>query len=494
MKKIACIFCVAALVAALGSKTGLSESIQPPEEETASAPTAQATPGPTTATSIVQPEASLYIDSETLYEGMNKPYADGYVPSIENDSVRVILPLKGETLNGEVRLSVDLGATEGSPFVYGNYSQSMQLSNETGAYLFDLTIPLNKNRSNGTYPIVFHAAYIDQNGASAEQSFSVYVTITDGVPDQTEAQTINAIGGGGGSGKETVRKPELFISSCSIQPGRVEENCEFQVEMTIDNIGNLQAKNIKLGYASESGMIQPVEQNNMQLLENLDKGQSTSVAFRMRTSQDVLAGDQPFQVSLAYVDAYGGEYTVARNFSVQVVRQAELGYDTPDLGKSVVAGETISLPANVFNMGKSTLRNVLVSLEGPGLFPSSSVFLGDIPPGEAKYGEMQVFVGMLSDADGKGYYGATTAQYIITYMDDSGVEQSMNLELKTLIKEPEPTPTPTIDPKQAEKTQAAGQWWISALIAFAILTIIISILVTSRFIRAFRIGKHSDES
>ena len=53
------------------------------------------------------------------------------------------------------------------------------------------------------------------------------------------------------------------------------------------------------------------------------------------------------------------------------------------LPKEIAAGETVSLPANVFNLGKSTLRNVTVTLNGAGLFPTSSVFLGDIPPGEA---------------------------------------------------------------------------------------------------------------
>ena len=57
--------------------------------------------------------------------------------------------------------------------------------------------------------------------------------------------------------------------------------------------------------------------------------------------------------------------------------------DPVSLPKEITAGETISLPANVFNIGKSPLRNVTVNLTGAGLFPTSSVFLGDIQPGQA---------------------------------------------------------------------------------------------------------------
>ena len=66
-----------------------------------------------------------------------------------------------------------------------------------------------------------------------------------------------------------------------------------------------------------------------------------------------------------------------------------------------------------FNIGKSPLRNVTVNLSGAGLFPTSSVFLGDIQPGQAGYGEMKVFVGMLSMTEGyTESYGKTSAVYL----------------------------------------------------------------------------------
>ena len=75
-------------------------------------------------------------------------------------------------------------------------------------------------------------------------------------------------------------------------------------------------------------------------------------------------------------------------FLVHVTQPAEMSYDSVSLPREVTAGETVSLPANVFNIGKSTLRNVTVNLSGAGLYPTSSVFLGDIQPGQAGYGEV----------------------------------------------------------------------------------------------------------
>ena len=238
-------------------------------------------------------------------------------------------------------------------------------------------------------------------------------------------------------------------------------------------------------------MLIPTEQNNIQLLGNLAKGEEVESSFAMSVSRDAVAGLQNFEVIVSCRDAYGGDYSLARSFTVQVNRPPEVNYDKPALEKSVIAGTTLTLPANVFNTGKSILRNVTVALEGNGFFPSSSVFLGDILPGEAGYGQMNVFVGMMSDPEGNGYYGNAQAEYTITYTDDMGQENTIAQTLKTQIREPVPEPTPTPDPEQTQKTQAAGQWWFSVLAALAILTIIISWIVTTRVIRALKTGKHS---
>ena len=113
-----------------------------------------------------------------------------------------------------------------------------------------------------------------------------------------------------------------------------------------------------------------------------------------------------------------------------------MSYDSVSLPREVTAGETISLPANVFNIGKSTLRNVTVNLSGAGLYPTSRVFLGDIQPGQAGYGEMKVFVGMLSMTEGyTESYGRTSAVYTISYTDDAGEAHTVEQQLSTEIKQ-----------------------------------------------------------
>lgn len=446
-------------------------------------PTAEPTAEPTTAPSPSPAEPTptpvvdqLIIDSWNLYEGMDKTYGAGYVPRVVNGRVYIILPLLGQTYDGKVTITADLGATANSPFIFGNYSQTVGAG--WGAYVFLIEIPLLSERINGSYPVVLKADYLDVLGQQKQQSFTVYVTVTDGKnpPDP--------------NAKQAVEKPELFISECTVEPNTVSGEEQFTVKLTIDNIGAIRARSVRLSYGSEAAGIIPVGNNSATHLENIASEESAEASFMLQTTKDVLAGNQPFYVTLDYVDLYGGIYTSTRTFLVQVTQPAEISYDSVSMPKSVTAGETVSLPANVFNIGKSTLRNVTVNLTGAGLFPTSSVFLGDILPGEAGYGEMKVFIGMLSMTEGyTESYGKTTGRYIITYTDDFGdthtVEQQVSTEIKQPVIEGEKTEAEKKAEEEAKRT--AGQWWISVLAAFAIIAIIITVIIVSKFTRMMRI-------
>lgn len=447
-----------------------AEGETPPAETQAPITTPEPTPEPT-------PVADkLIIDSWSLYDGMDKTYQQGYVPRIVNGCCYIIFPLIGETYDGKVTVTADLGATADSPFVFGNYSQTAA---GWGRYVFMFEIPLVKGRINGSYPVTMKADYLDVLGQQKQQSFTVFVTVADGKnpPDPNDVP------------KQEVEKPELFISACEINPNTVGGDGEFSVNVKIDNIGSIRARSVRLTYGSEAEGILPYDTNNAILLDNIASGEGAEAEFKMRTTKDVIAGSRAFFITLDYVDLYGGVYTATRQFLVNVTQPAEMTYDSISLPKSVTAGETFTLPANVFNVGKSPLRNVTVNLTGAGLFPTSSVFLGDIQPGQAGYGELKVFVGMLSMTEGyTESYGKTTGVYTVTYTDDAGETHTAEQQLSTEIKQPVIAGEKTDAEKQAEEEQkrAMSQWWISALAAFAVIAIIVAVIVVSKFARMMR--------
>ena len=124
-------------------------------------PTPEPTPQPTP---VVD---QLIIDSRHLYDGMDRTYQQGYVPRVADGRVYIILPLLGETYDGKVTVTADLGSTTGSPFVFGNYSQT---ASGWGKYVFTLEIPLVSERIKGSYPVTLKADYLDVLGQQKQQS------------------------------------------------------------------------------------------------------------------------------------------------------------------------------------------------------------------------------------------------------------------------------------------------------------------------------------
>ena len=434
---------------------------------------------------IVSP-GQLSIDSDNLYPGMDKTYKDGYIPATKGGKAVVILPLLGKTQTEEVTLTADLGTTTDSPFVFGNYAQTAKGGEP---YVFTLSIPLAKDRINGIYPITLNASYIDESGSLMTQTFIIYVTITDGkTPTDSNAMLDME---SQSSGRETVQKPELFISSCDITPDTVGGDEEFSVKVTVENIGNLRAKSVRLSYAgiaaegSSPGIV-PVEANNSIHLEDIALGKSEDASFKLKTTDAVMSGNQPFIITLDYVDAYGGEYSSERSFLIEVERDSEMQYDDilQSVPENITAGETFMLPANVYNTGRSTLKNVMVTVTGAGLFPSSAAFLGDIAPGEAGIGELSIFAGQLSMTEGYAEdYGKTDGVYVISYTDESGEEHKTEVMFTTEILQP------VIEEEEEKELteEPAFQWWVMILVGAAIIAVIVSIVVVTKVTRSAKI-------
>ncbi len=414
----------------------------------------------------------LYIDGTALYEGMDRTYEQGYIPRSGNGSVSVVLPLTGQTYDGKVSVTVDLGETEGSPFVFGNYSQTA--GDEDGVYVFRFEIPLITGYANGTYPVKLTAGYLNTAGNQVQQTFIIYVTITDGVSRPAS---------GTDSSREAVETPKLFISACEISPGVVGGEEEFTVDLTIENIGAIRARSVILTYGSDMEGIIPARTNNQAHLDNIAGGKSETASIALKTTKDVLAGNQSFYIKLDYADLFGGIYTETRTFLIQVTQPAEVGYDPVSVPEQVTSGETFSVPVSVFNTGKSTLRNVSATLSGAGLFPLSSTFFGDILPGQAENGEMEIYAGTLSlSGNTMQDYGKTEGTYRITYTDDSGESHSEEMSFSTEI-----LPPVSEEAEDPEEKKSALQWWGSVLAALAVIAIMASSVIVIKLTRAMRI-------
>ena len=103
---------------------------------------------------ISQAKGQISIDASHKYKGMAAPFSKGYEPSIEKDTMTLVVPFLSDQKMDEDRITVgiDFEREENSPFYYKNYQKRVKKSKD-GVYLYQCQIRLRKDRVNGQYPL-----------------------------------------------------------------------------------------------------------------------------------------------------------------------------------------------------------------------------------------------------------------------------------------------------------------------------------------------------
>jgi bisphosphoglycerate-dependent phosphoglycerate mutase len=128
------------------------------------------------------------------------------------------------------------------------------------------------------------------------------------------------------------------------------------------------------------------------------------------------------------------------------------------------------------NLGLSTVHNVRMSVDAPGLIPDKTAFLGNIESGAAKKGDLYVFVGaldMTGTAQNEDKYGMTSGKTLLIYEDQYGQEYTEEFEFSANINPP--VIMAPKEPEEEEEPQNQNQWWISVSIVAAIIVTIVVI-------------------
>ncbi len=287
-------------------------------------------------------------------------------------------------------------------------------------------------------------------------------------------------------GKYTINitQPKIEITNCEYSDV-VNGGDGFTVTLTIQNTGTRDAKNVVVQYASEDDSIRYKGIQDHQTIENLKKGESTTLTFDLRALPSAMEGKHTFRFNCSYKDAKDtGSYENGADYPLTVVQKASLGYDEVRLPESIVSGESFTLPICVYNTGFSQIFNIRCSLNCDGLI-CSSAFLGNLAPQESADKAMTVFVTTLS---GSQKYGDAYGMIEISYEDVNGEKHSENQSVTMTIAEPQKiTDEEKIKQEQEQKEQQTlSQWWISLLVAIAVIIILIAVILIARFARMMR--------
>ena len=418
------------------------------------------------------------IDNENVYEDMAKAFKDGYIPTVRDDIAIIVLPLiaDGEILDDAITVTPDLGGTS-SPFVYKNYQKTIALANNAVAgggtvssYLVRFDLPLTAGRYNGVYPVTINVAAQNTDGSPIQQTFTTYVTITDGkdpnAPEPTEKP------------ETPVSQPKIIISRYRIDPSPVTAGEEMTATITLKNTSGTQSvQNMTVAVSCESPNLVLKNATGVFFIDKLKKGETTDIKVKYGTDLETPAGRYNIMLNIEYDSSDAQPMSGSGAVPVTISQPLRVEMETPQIPESVNAGDTVPLSFQVMNMGRSAVYNVRIELDAPGLIPSETAFIGNMEPGTAMPGEMDVFVGtknMSEGYEGEEKYGYTNGTVTLIYEDEAGNAYTEEIEISTTINEPVIAVSADND---EEEQETAGQWWISIVIGGVVVAGLVAYII-----------------
>ena len=384
-----------------------------------------------------------------------------------------------EMKNNIITASPGLGDTAASPFVFKNYQKTVKLNSNVvsgGAsvvtYLVRFDLSLDPGRTNGVYPVTMDIQGTGPDGAPVQQTFTSYVTITDGKkPISTQEPVV----------EKPTSEPKLIISAYSVNPSPVTAGKEFTATVSFKNTSSTKAiQNATVTVACESTNISLQNASDTFFIKNLGKGKTTDINFKYKTDLDTPAKPIKITFAMSYDNAQATALTSTGTISVDVKQPLRVQMKVPQIEENVSAGDTLPLSFQVMNMGRSKIYNVRFELNAPGLIPTGAAFAGNMDAGTSSRAEMDLFIGtkdMSKDYKGKDKYGTSTGMFTLIYEDETGKEYKQTEEFSTIIKEPVISNSTATPEKEVKK---AGQWWVSIVIGVIVIAGLWVVLIVRR--------------
>lgn len=263
---------------------------------------------------------------------------------------------------------------------------------ESKSFGVDMFVPASAEGVAQNYPIKITAETTGSDASSISQYTGVFVnTSTD----------------------KTV--PQIIISNYGYGGISAVANQVFPLSLTLKNTNASQTlKNIKVSINAEEGVFIPHDSSNSFYIPQIGPQGSMVKTIQMMTIPEAPEKTVGINVDMSYEDEKGNQISVKDIISVPVVQQRRLEIDDIHTMEELFVGQQANISVQYYNLGKSTLNNLIISVEGDFDFPQSTKsFVGKLEPGKNDYYDLSLIPLHEGEADGK---------LIFSFEDSSGKE------------------------------------------------------------------------
>lgn len=257
-------------------------------------------------------------------------------------------------------------------------------------------------RGQSTAVLKVTATYTDVNGQSYDSAFELTFPVVPsggGGPAATATPTPTTTPTAGPR-----QRPQLLVTSNSTDPAQLQPGNQFALNLTVENVGEANARNVTLilgggsggssavdgtpepgGLAGGGGSFTefaPIGSSNVSTIGNMAVGDSREATLQLIVNTTTKPGAYPVKVSFVYTDDKGINYVDDQVITLLVYQppQVEMGFYTAP--PPLFAGQPGGLPLQLVNTGRNSVvfGNFSVAAENTEL-ANNAAFVGALESG-----------------------------------------------------------------------------------------------------------------
>lgn len=236
-----------------------------------------------------------------------------------------------------------------------------------------------------------------------------------------------------------VGRPKIIVSDYSTEPENLRAGETFDFTYTLKNTHTgKEARNIKITLSQAEGVLAPAQGTNIFYIDKLDPTQEVVLSLPMKSRADTVTGDYPVVLKLEYeyddmsaVDKEHGGVSEENILKIRVVENYRPVIENIflDAYQGIIVGQPVDLSFEFYNMGKSTLGNVYITIEGDFALANNSAmsYVGAVQGYGQEYLSPQVVPLVGGEA-----HGTVT----IHFEDSNGDEQTKSSDFQAWVEDP----------------------------------------------------------
>ena len=314
---------------------------------------------------------SMYLEAKPKPEEDKKPDLYNYI-DIHNVSQSPSAPESGGKVSVSFEITNNGNGAVKNLRVYGMSLSSSgfePITNEPYQKVGDIAAGSSKKTSmvfkvgenivSGTNTLTIGYEYIDENGDKKTDSASLYILNIVGKKDEQS---------------KDVGRPKLIISDYTTDNTILKAGETFDFSFSIKNTHQTKAaKNIKITISQAEGIFSPAAGTNIFYVDSIAAGQISVQTINLKTRADAVTGDYDLMIMLEYeyddmsdTDREKGGVSEENTIKLRATENYRPVIEniSLDAWQGCYVGVPVDMNFEFYNMGKSTLGNVYITVEG----------------------------------------------------------------------------------------------------------------------------------